>query len=251
MQDMNDILNGVEPTQPEEETPQVTAEENTETEEVVEAKQEEATEDTEKGVKEERESPSQLTDEVRGLLSATKAERERRQQAEARLEELQKQMEEKEPLPSVFEDEQKFVDSMRQEVNQQILNERLNVSEAYAREKFGSEDVDQAFAEFQALAQSSPEVANRVMSASLPWVEMVQAVNQHREFEAMKDVDGYKAKLRAEVEAEIRKELEAKQQAADKLRSSVPTSLVDAPSKGSLKGSDWSGPASIDSILSS
>ena len=74
-------------------------------------------------------------------------------------------------------------------------------------------------------------------------------VENHRELEQLKDVDGMKAKLRAEVEAEIRKEYESKAQAEKVLSESLPQSLAGVASKGSVKGSEWSGPTPLENIF--
>ena len=69
----------------------------------------------------------------------------------------------------------------------------------------------------------------------------------------MQNIDEFEATTRAEIEAKVRAEIKAEMEgkaAANKnLRDSIPTSLVDEKSKGTVKQPTWEGQSTLGSIL--
>lgn len=188
------------------------------------------------------EPPAPETEERMVPQAALLDERRKRQELEQQLNSKPKQ------APDVFEDQEGFTNHVTQLVNQQVLNDRANMSEFLARRDYP--DLDSKVEKFQEMAQSNPALQQQVLNAVSPYHELYDIVTKADQLAEMQNVDAYKAKLRAEVEAELKAEYEQKQSAEQKLRESIPPSLNDVGSKGSLKGHDWAGPTSLDSILS-
>jgi len=194
--------------------------------------------------------PPPGSDDTRVPLAALTGERERRQEAQREAEELRAKLaafETKKP-PSVFEDEQGFVKSLESQFDSRLINDRLNMSEALAVDKFGAEKVQAATAWFKEAAKSSPLLTDRFRAAPLQYHAVVAMHAEHLELEKMKDLPTYKAQLRAEVEADVRQQIEAEQKGKQKLRDSIPTSLAGDASKGGLKGAAWAGPTPDEEI---
>ncbi len=181
-------------------------------------------------------------------LSAMHGERDRRKTAEKERDELKAKLEEKAPLTSVFEDENKFRQEVHDDFNQSLTNQALNQSEFFVADKIGRDVLDKKIEVFKNLAESNPEIRQRFANAVSPYHELVSIVDQHDELEKLKDLDGYKAKLKAEAKAEVKAELEAEGKAKDELRASIPDSLTGDASAGGLTSKDWGGPAKAEDI---
>ena len=65
----------------------------------------------------------------------------------------------------------------------------------------------------------------------------------------MENIEEFEAKTRAEIEAKVRAEFDGKQQAGKELRDAIPTSLVDAQSKGSVQKPTWAGQSPLSDIF--
>lgn len=183
-------------------------------------------------------------------LKALEAERHKRQELERKLEQqyrdLKTQSEEKQ-RPDILEDPDGYADSITRKFQQELDNQRLNMSEFLARREHP--DMDDKLAEYRELAEKNPALNSQVQNAMSPWHEVAKIVDASRKLEQLNDVDGMEAKLRAEIEAQIRKEYEDKAKAEEVLSGSLPQSLAGAPSKGSVKGSNWSGPTPLENII--
>lgn len=179
-------------------------------------------------------------------FKAYEDERGKRQELERQLKELQAEKD-KAPIPDVLENPEGYSKAINDQFDQKLLEQRLEMSEFLARRDY--EDMDQRLEEYRALVEKIPALHSQVMKSQSPWHEMAKTVENHREMEQLKDVDGMKAKMRQELEAEIRKEYETKAKSEKSLSESLPQSLAGAASKGTVKGSEWSGPTPLDNIL--
>lgn len=242
MQNLDDVLNGVESDLQEEEIQQGTGEpegeKEPEQEADAEAKADEEAEKPEQGSPPEPEQPRHVP--IDSLLD----ERRKRQEAEN---ELEKYRQAKAKAPDVFEDQEGFTNHINQTISQQVLNATANISEFMAKREYP--DLEEKVAKFQDMVKQNPSLQQQVLGAISPYHEIVDIVTKAEELEKMKDIDSYKAQIRAEVEAEIKARLESEQQAKDKKRQSIPPSLVSEPSKGTIKGTTFDGPSSLESIL--
>ena len=205
-----------------------------------ETKDEEPEKETKSEEETKDESPSSV-EEPKVPISAMHGERDRRQAAEKENVALKEKLEEsnKTEPTSVFEDESKFRNELATDFNQQLTNHSLNQSEFFAARELGRDVLDQKIEAFKKLAEDNPELRQRFAIAVSQYHELVDIVNQHDELDKMKDLDGYKAKLRAEAKVEVKQELEKEIEEKEKLRKSIPDSLVGDASAGGIssKGS--------------
>ena len=184
-------------------------------------------------------------------LTAFHGERDRRQAAERELEALKaaQPQPEPDPLTSVFESEEGFVTDLETKFNSALVNRTLNESQFHAEQKYGAEELAQKVETFKQMASENPQYAQQFAQSVSPYFTLVDLVDKHQEVEAMKDVDGYRAKIEAEVRQQVLKELEDKGKSAENLKSSIPDSLAGDDSKGGISSEAWSGPDPIESIF--
>lgn len=193
-------------------------------------------------------------------LAALEGERKARQDwkekalvAEGEMAELRRQLEEARKPPSQSApvaqpidpsvDPQGFVGRV-QEV---MLNERLNTSEMMVRKELGGEKVDAMIAEFKTLAQADPALFAKLYQQPHPYewahkeVEKAKALREIGE-----DPAAYRARIRAEIEAEI-----GAAPTAEAARPALPgPSLATARNAAPRSAPAFSGPDSIEDILS-
>lgn len=210
---------------------------------------EEVTEETPKG-EEESASPAPA-EEPPYEHAAVKGERERRQKAEQRLTELEKQLQalqspaaEPEPPANMWEDEEKWQAQFGGRIaNQAALNARLDTSEMLARRDH-KEDFDQMKELFLNLANESPVIAQQALNDPEPWERAYQIAKNHSIMQELgaTDVATMREKLREEWMAEMAAGTPA-------TRQQVPPTLVGERNVGARKGPEWTGPKALDELL--
>jgi len=200
--------------------------------EVVVEEQVEEPETTEEPEKvEEVEQPKEPTtdsEKESWTLSAVMDERDKRQKAVKEAEELRERLkayEKPEDDISVFEDEQKYKSQQEQKIQQALRNTELNMSQAFAETVYGEEKVSAAIEWFKNEGVQSPTALKRFNGAKLPFHELIK---MHEDDAIYRDPEGYKARLRAEIEAEL---------AAKPGKKSVTPSLASKRSVGDSKPS--------------
>jgi hypothetical protein len=140
--------------------------------------------------------------------------------------------------------------------NQQraLLNERLNVSEIYARDKIG-DDLDKYVTEFKAAAEKEPTLWGKLYSQPGPYQWLIKEVDRMRQHAEIGDDP---VAFRARVEAELRTKWEAETQGQPAQgngngrtspAAGLPPSLANARSVAGRTTSTYSGPPSFDDIL--
>lgn len=150
-----------------------------------------------------------------------------------------RQESEKAPMPDVLENPEGFAGYMQDIVQKELLNDRLNRSEAEASKKYPDlQDKVEAFK-----AQASGSDMERVMSAASPYEAIYQHMQKLEKLKFLDNEDDYKARLEAQIRAKVEAELIAKKSSKDKIKSSLPESLAAKPSSG---GIGVSGPANAD-----
>jgi hypothetical protein len=202
-------------------------------------------------------------------------ERKRRQdwkdkaaRAETERDELRKQLDEakrfaQQPPPQQYQpppqpqyidptqDPQGYRAQLQQERQHDLLNERLNLSQAAAMREHGAEAVTKATEEFRAAMQQNPSLQSQLYQQLDPyqWVmQQAEVLRLHREIG--EDPAAYKARLRAEWEAERGASQEAPLSAGP--ASTMPRmapSLASARSAAPRSAAAWSGPPTMDDIL--
>lgn len=179
-------------------------------------------------------------------------ERRKRQEAEQRLQDALAQIEAAKapppPAPDIWENtegwQQHFGGQVvGQAVQQATINANLNMSEMMARDKF--EDFDDVKAEFLALAADNPQLGQQALNDPHPWRKAYQIAKNHRTMTELgaTDLDSVKAKLREEIMAEM---------AASAVPTSggIPPTLSGERNVGSRGGPAWTGPKSLNDLLS-
>jgi len=175
--------------------------------EIVEESEEQATPETEPEVTEEPKVETTATEEKPWTLSAVLDEREKRQAAVKRAEELEAKLKayesKTEPDVSIFEDEKGFVDKLKRETDVALRNTALNMSEAFAKKEFGADKVAAAKAWMISEGIKSPYALEQFNAAELPYHA---AVKLYEDDMVRRDPEAYKAKLREEILADLKKE---------------------------------------------
>jgi hypothetical protein len=133
-------------------------------------------------------------------------ERAKRQEAEREAKELRAQLAERDaPAPDPINDPAGAFEHLQQSFNQQLT--QLNIKQSRMLVMGQKEDFTEREQQFMKLASENPTLVDEMLQADNPALYAYDTAVKHEELAALKDVDGYKAKLRAEVEAEVRAEL--------------------------------------------
>ena len=208
--------------------------------EVVEAEPEVEAETPEVEAKtEEAEKPEESTTDSKEeswTFSQAMDEREKRQKAVAKVEELEAKLKTYEDKPeddvSIFEDESAWKAKQDEKVQQETRNVALNMSQAFAEEVYGEEKVAEATKWMQDEGVKSPYIVNEFNAAKLPFHKLVKL---HEAEQERLNPEAYKAKLKAEILKEIKSEVVAepepsiKQSLASKRSAGEPSKFPDNP----------------------
>lgn len=169
-----------------------------------------------------------------------------REQIEALSRQIQQPQQPPAPPPSLWEDEQGWQQHFGQNlvstaVQQASLNSKLEMSEMLVRQ--ANPDFDAVKAEFLALAEQNPAIAQQALADPHPWNKAYQIAKNHRTMQEMgaTNLDELKAKIREELLNEAQAQVPAQRQ--------VPPSLSTERNVGSRSGPAWTGPASLDELL--
>lgn len=191
--------------------------------------------------------------------SVMHGERERRQAADRRIAELEKELaksaDKPKERPSVFEDEEGAFKASQDAISTNVTNELLNAGEQEAITQHGQDTVNAAVEWLQKAVAESPSLEAKIRSTPAMLLHR-KAVEMHKQEQAraeLSDPDKLREKIRQEEREALLKEMKEEQEAkeaADKAkRNSIQTSLVGEDSKGGLKGTDWSGPTPLGAAL--
>lgn len=185
-------------------------------------------------------------------IQALMAEREKRQALEKYKAEVEAEKA-KEPAPDIFEDQAAYTKHFQEQIDNDRFNDRANQSEFHAQREFGKDELASKVEVFKELKASNPALEAQVLNAVSPYHEIVDIVNKQEKMDKMQNIDEFEATTRAEIEAKVRAEIKAemdgKAKADKNLRDSIPTSLVDNPSQGTVQKPTWSGPSTLDQLL--
>ena len=179
-----------------------------------------------------------------GLMSALKAEREKRQKYERELAELRQQKEVE--LPNFFEAPESYTQQVVQSAEQRANQRLFAALEEQARESFP--DFDEVLAEVQEAAQTNPAIVQEIFSKANPALAAYKLGKQQREYKAMENPAEYRAKIEAEVRAKLEAEYRAKEDAKRSAIEAIPPELSAARAS---KDTDVVPDDSLESILKS
>lgn len=149
---------------------------------------------------------------------------------------------EPEPAPDVLDDPEGYTKHMEQTVNQAVFQATLRMSRAAAVRQHGEEAVD--------AAASSIDPNSAAYQAIISSADPFHALMEHQSRQQMiqeigEDPAAYKARIAAEVRAEVEAEMATKE-----VKATPPApSLAADPNVGARAGPVWAGPTPLDKIL--
>lgn len=154
--------------------------------------------------------------------AAMKAEREKRQRLEA---ELAKLREEQERAPDFYEAPEKHLEHVLNRVRAESQQRLYAALEEQARELYP--DYDEVFSEVEAYVQANPGSEREIFASANPALAAYKFGKQLAERKELEDPEAYKAKLKAEILAELQAEqAKAKEEARRKAAETIPPDLA-------------------------
>lgn len=250
MDNLDDFLEG-EPVEPNEAEQEQEAPEQPKEQETVSDGPERGADGKFKAKGEQEDAPPASKEES-GLQAGIAAERRKRQEIEQRYADLERQIAEmrqpkepEAPPPSLWEDEQAFMQHNNSQVvstavQQATMNAKLDMSEMMARQSH--EDFDDMKERFVKMMQENPAIQQQALNDPHPWNRAYQIAKNAATMEELgaTDLDTLKAQLREQLKAE-------QEQAA--ARPQIPQSLAGEQSaRGSVTSPD-NGPPSLKDIV--
>lgn len=193
--------------------------------------------------------PARTPEEPRDVVAFKAAaieERRKRQELERRLAEMEKRQ--AAPVlpddPYAAEIEQKYLAPRMQELEQRMLDRMYNAIEASARVRYP--DYDEVRAQFLELCEQDPSAAAGLRDAPDP---AEYAYKTAKKYALMREIGDDPVAYRARVEAEIRKDLEAKLGQPRAMSSPTPPSSLNGEKSPAATAQVWSGPTPISSLF--
>ncbi|XTQ92560.1 hypothetical protein ACQR5W_11610 [Xanthomonas sacchari] len=170
--------------------------------------------------------------EEQGTLAGLKAEREKRQEAQRRADELERQLaelrqqQEQAKRPEFFDDPAAYVQTEVQSATQRIQQQFYAAMEADLREQHA--DYDEVIQALVQRAQDNPALAQKVFQSPNPAREAYRLGRQIQQMEQMQDPEAYRAQIEAELRAKWEAELNEKAAAKQKAAEAIPPDLTQA-----------------------
>jgi hypothetical protein len=188
--------------------------------------------------------------------------------AEAQAAELRRQLEEAkrpppvqqapqpqqmEPPPDFNSNPQGYLQHLVARNQQQMLNERLNMSEAMLRDKIGGEAVDTYISDFKSHAEQDPSLWGKLYAQATPYQWLTGEIDRRRmHAEIGEDPAAYRARIAAEERVKWEAEWQGNGgSAAPRVSPAAgqPPSLANARSVAGRATSTWTGPPTMEDIL--
>lgn len=161
------------------------------------------------------------------------------------LEELRRAPQAAPPAPPQPIDPVHQPEAFVERIQQVVLNERLNSSEMLLRREIGAEAVDAAIADFKQAAAEDPRLFQQLYSQPDPYgwlAKQVEGIRLRREIGD--DPAAYRAKLRAELEAEM-----GRAEPAGPGAPRMAPSLANVRSAAPRSAPVFTGPTPIEDVL--
>lgn len=172
-------------------------------------------------------------------IASYMAEKQKRQEYEAKLAELEKQQEQK---PDFYEDPEGFIKGEMQKLESKSINDKVNMSVEIAKTVY--KDFDEVVGEtWGKLKEENPYLDHLAANSPNPGLFAYQQCKNHRALQEIGDPASFREKLETEIREKLMAELKDKQ-----VRENLPESLASDPN---AKGKDlsWSGPEPLDEIV--
>jgi hypothetical protein len=172
----------------------------------------------------------------------------KRQEYETRLRQIEEEKQ-KEPPPDVWEDPEKYIGKVKQDLEQSFNTRILQMSEAGARTRH--EDFDEKLVVFQELVQESPELLSHMLNSADPAEYAYKQAEKVIAFKEMGDPASYRQRIEAEVRSKLEKEFAEKQknEIEEAIKKRLPPGFSESQSKGNPDKEAFAGPAPLKSIL--
>lgn len=172
-------------------------------------------------------------------VTALLDEREKRQAAQREAEEARKQMavieaklrelQTPKEAPDFYSDPEAAIQGHTQKLQEQLWDDKLNMSEAMAVDKFGAEAVEEAKAAFISAVQSDPTLYQRLRTQAHPYAFVMDWHKREKFLSEVKDPDVWREEQMRLLREQIAKEAEGLSTPKPTL---PPASLAKAPSAG-------------------
>jgi hypothetical protein len=152
------------------------------------------------------------------------------------------------PPPDFTQNPHGWAQVMVQNQQRALLNERLNISEAMISEKIGPEELGKYVGEFKEAAQKDPTLWGKLYSQPSPYAWMTKEMDRLRGMADIgDDPSAYKAKLRAEWEAE--QQTAAPAQPRISPAAGLPPSLAGVRSVAGRTQTAFTGPPPLEALF--
>lgn len=177
---------------------------------------------------------------------ALEDERRKRQQLEQELNQLRQSYQPTQPP----QDDQRQHLPPEVILQQQIINERMNMSEMMLRQQH--EDVDTVIQRFEAEVQKNPALAAELRNQTHPWKWAYDYAKRLTLMDEIgSDPEAYKTRVREQLLAELQQQQPQQPEQATPAaeKPNLPKSLAGARSVGARGAPAWTGPTPLDSII--
>lgn len=196
-------------------------------------------EDSSKMEQTEKEDPKQVP------LKALEEERHKRQELERQLEALKNPPKEEEQV-EFFEDPEGRFNQMQQQVNTQMLVQKIQMSEYMAKQQYA--DYDDKMQRFLEEAQKSPALIDQMKSHTHPAEFAYQTADKFIKMDEIDNLDAYKQSLSEKLRKELEEEYKAKYEGKKAKAGALPKkSLADT---GSAKLDTSTKEIDVDAFIS-
>lgn len=148
--------------------------------------------------------------------------------------------------PDPVEDPEGFSRHLENRQNFALLNQKLNLSQAFAERQHGVKEVADGLQAFQTMVQTDPTLSGRMQNDPDPYGFIMEHVKSYGAVDA---AGGMQAWMEAET-ARITAELEGKSAEEEKAKtaSSIPETLADESNKGTRERPEFSEPDLSDLV---
>lgn len=189
-------------------------------------------------------------------VGALLAERKKRQEEQRRVQELQHRLEalERRTQPQsqeasltadeIFENLPGAFEKLEKTFSSKLQAQKMELSEAFARERY--EDYDEVLAEYAKMAGANPSLAQKIAYAQDPAGVMYRETKSMIENRNASNPDFLEKKIMAEVEKRLKAMMPESQQEAPKQQ---PIFVSTARGSGAPAPDSWSGPTPLGDIL--
>lgn len=179
------------------------------------------------------------------------SEKQKRQERDARIAELEKQLAERNQeseKPSWFDDPDAAAATLAHQQQQAIFQAKAEMGRELMMDRH--EDFSEMEKKFFEMANENPQLGVELTKASNPARFAYETAKKAAKYESLQDVDAYEAKIRSEIEAKVRAEYEAGAKKQDAKKAAITPSLATAASRGALTSDGYSGEPTLKEILS-